>query len=126
MKTGCGDRDYIQMPPKPSFNPPKEFYATTLHELMHWSEYRLGWKGTYAEGELRAEIGACYALAELNVPQSDDLSNHHAYLENWLAALRNDPRFIFVASTAASKAADFVLSFSRSHEPVDLDPILAD
>ena len=87
---------------------------------MHWSEHRLDWEGNYAEGELRAEIGACYALAELGVPQSDDLTNHHAYLESWLAALQRDPRFIFAASTAASKAADFVLSFSRITEPTDV------
>ena len=119
------DGDFIQLPNKQSFTQPKEFYATALHELMHWSEHRLEWEGNYAEGELRAEIDACYALAELGVPQSDDLTNHHAYLESWLAALQRDPRFIFAASTAASKAADFVVSFSRSTEPTDVpDEIL--
>ena len=111
------DGDFIQLPIKESFSSPKEFYSTALHELMHWSECRLDWQGNYAEGELRAEIGACYAAAELNVPQSDDLTNHHAYLNNWLAALERDPRYIFAASSAASKAADFVLSFSRQTEP---------
>ena len=75
------DGDFIQMPHKGTFDSPKEFYSTALHELMHWSEHRLEWQGNYAEGELRAEIGACYALSELNVPQSDDLTNHHAYLQ---------------------------------------------
>ena len=64
-----------------------------------------------AEGELRAEIAAAYMLAELGVPQSSDMSNHQAYLKNWLQALRNDNKYIFRASTAANKAADFVLSF---------------
>lgn len=105
--------DFIQMPLRHHFNPQSEFYATALHELMHWSESRLQWTGTYAEGELRAEIGACYALTELGVPQSDDLTNHQAYVKSWLKALESDPRFIFAASTAASKATDFVLSFSR-------------
>ncbi len=51
---------------------------------MHWSECRLEWEGNYAEGELRRN-GACYALAELGVPQSDDLTNHHAYWKvGWL------------------------------------------
>jgi len=108
------DGDFIQMPNKQTFVAPKEFYATALHELMHWSERRVGWTGSYGEGELRAEIGACYSLSELGVPQSDDLTNHHAYLENWLAALRSDPRFIFAASSEASKAADYVLSFNRT------------
>jgi antirestriction protein ArdC len=110
--------DFIQLPHQHTFSPPKEYYATALHELMHWSEQRLGWSGNYAEAELRAEIGACYALAELGVPQSDDLTNHHAYLESWLTALASDPRFIFSAATAASKGADFVLGFSREREAV--------
>ena len=56
-------------------------------------------------------------LAELGVPQSEDLTNHQSYVQNWLKALRNDNRFIFKASTAANKAADYVLSFSRQPEP---------
>ena len=111
------DCDYIQVPPKTKFLKESEFYATCFHELSHWSESRTEWKGDYAEGELRAEIAAAYMLTELGVPQSEDLSNHHAYLKSWLQALRNDNRYIFKASTAANKAADFVLSFSRQPEP---------
>ncbi len=77
-----GDGDFIQCPHKHQFREEKEYYATMLHELTHWSEHRLKWKGSYAEGELRAEIGACYALAELGVPQSDDLTNHQAYVQD--------------------------------------------
>jgi antirestriction protein ArdC len=51
----------------------------------------------------------------LGVPATD-LTNHVAYLANWLQAMRNDPRFIFMASAQASKAADFILSFSRKVE----------
>ena len=32
--------------------------------------------------------------------------------------MKGDPRFIFVASGLASKAADFILSFSRKPESV--------
>jgi antirestriction protein ArdC len=55
--------------------------------------------------------------AELNVPQSADLSNHQAYVKTWLHQLRNDNRYIFRASTAANKAADYLLSFSRQPDP---------
>jgi antirestriction protein ArdC len=112
-RPSASEPDFIQLPHKGKFSSEKEYYATTLHELLHWSEVRLKWTGSYTEGELRAEIGACYALSELGVPQSDDLSNHQAYVQNWLSALERDPRCIFAASSAASKAADFVLSFSR-------------
>lgn len=124
--TLSGDGDYIQLPPKSHFHERKEYYATALHELAHWSEVRTNWTGSYAEGELRAEIAACYMLTELGVPQSDDLSNHHAYLESWLKALRNDPKFIFSCATAATKAADFVLSFGRTPTEQPQEEVLAD
>ena len=109
--------DFIQMPPKGKFPKESDFYATSFHELAHWSEKRTEWTGNYAEGELRAEISAAFMLSELGVPQSSDLSNHQSYVKNWLQALRNDNKYIFRASTAANKAADFVLSFSRQPEP---------
>ena len=64
-------------------------------------------------GELVAEIGACYLARELGVPASENLTNHVAYLANWLKAMKDDPKFIFTASSQASKAADYLLSFSR-------------
>ena len=117
--------DSITVPPKATFDCVNEFYATVLHELCHWSEHesRLNWsrkekENTYQFGELVAEIGSCYLCRELGVPASDDLSNHIAYLGSWLRAMRNDPRFIFVASAQASKSADFILGFSRKCEDV--------
>jgi antirestriction protein ArdC len=112
--------DFIQLPHMSKFVSPMEYYGTVLHEMLHWSEVRLDWTGSYAEGELRAEIGACYAMSELGVPQSDDLSNHHAYVQDWLSALQRDPHYIFSASSAASKGADFVLSFSRKTKPEEV------
>ena len=110
--------DHIQMVEKQFFSIEKEYYSTLLHELSHWSEMRCDWKGNYAEGELRAEMAAAFMAAELEIPQSDDLTNTNAYLQSWLKSLQDDSRFIFKASSAASKATEFVLSFSREAEPV--------
>lgn len=113
------DQDFIQMPPKEKFPHEQDYYAAAFHELGHWSEKRTEWNGDYAINELRAEITASYCLAELGVPQSEAMTeNHHSYLQSWLTSLKNDNRFIFKASTGASKAADFILSFSRQPEPV--------
>ena len=113
--------DYIQVPPKATFTEPIDYYETVFHELVHATEHptRLNWSrkesdNSYAMGELVAEIGACYLARELGVPASDNLTNHVAYLANWLKAMKDDPRFIFSASSQASKAADYLLSFSRS------------
>lgn len=116
--------DFIQLPPKSSFIAENEFYHTAYHELQHWSgnESRLARlsKNTrfgdraYAFEELVAEIGGCFLANEVGVPQTDDLSNQQAYLADWLRVLENDPRAIFAASTQASSATDFILSFSRT------------
>ena len=105
--------DFIIVPHEEQFHDFPAFAETLLHECCHWTEWRTGWSGSYAEGELRAEIGACFLATALGVPNSDDLANHTAYIQSWLQALENDPKFIFRASAAASKAADFILAFSR-------------
>jgi hypothetical protein len=64
-----------------------------------------------------AEIGSCYLAAELGIPMAETSENHQAYVAGWLQGLQNDHRFIFQASSQASKAADYILSFSR--EPVE-------
>jgi antirestriction protein ArdC len=117
--TENGDGDFIMLPHKFLFEVEKEYYATALHELAHWSEVRLGWTGSYALGELRAEIASAYLLAELGVPQSEDIQNCQSYLSWWVSALRDDPSCILRISTAASRAADHVLSYSRPREEAD-------
>ncbi len=76
----------------------------------------MGWSGSYALGELRAEMAAIFVTAALGIPESNDLTNHVAYLQSWFEALENDPKFLFRAAAAASKSADFILSFSRPVE----------
>ena len=114
--------DYIQMPRRSQFALP-EFFETLGHELVHWSEapHRLNWDRTrpdnsYACGELIAEIGGCYFAAELGLPVSDRLENHSAYLQHWLQQMKADPHFIFKAAAQASRAVDFIMSFSRTSE----------
>jgi antirestriction protein ArdC len=93
------------------------FAETLLHEMAHHSETegRCGWTGTYAEGELRAEMASCFLMAALGIP-GGDLTNHAAYVQSWLQALENDPRHIFKAAAAASKASDYLLGFVRPKE----------
>lgn len=121
--------DLVQVPPKDSFTEPDEYYETIFHELVHATEHpsRLDWsrkeaENSYAMGELVAEIGACYLARELGVPASENLTNHVAYLSHWLRAMRDDPRFIFTASAQGSKAADYLLSFSRPQEAAADEP----
>lgn len=111
--------DYIQMPFKSSFTSDSGFYEVMFHELAHWSEKRLGWEDSYAMNELVAEMSACFVTTELRIPQSNDfLEQHTAYLASWLTKLESDPKFIFRASSQASKASDFILAFKNKTELV--------
>jgi antirestriction protein ArdC len=119
----CPSQDYVQIPPKATFESLKEYYGTVFHELVHATEHeaRLNWSrknrdNAYALGELIAELGGVFVSRELGVPASDDMTNHVAYLKNWLQAMKNDSRFIIQASAQASKAASYILSFSRKEE----------
>lgn len=111
--------DYIRMPRREQFGIP-EYYETLFHEVAHWTEHptRLNWDrslpgNSYALGELRAELAGCYLAGETGVPILEALDNHAAYIRHWLAAMKANPKFIFKATSLASKAVDYVLGFSR-------------
>jgi antirestriction protein ArdC len=113
--------DYIQLPNRDQFVAP-EYYETVFHELTHWTEHstRLNWDRAnegYALGELIAELGSCYLAGGLGLPIGENLANHTAYLKHWLSGMHSDSRFIFKAAAQASRAVDFLLSFSRPNQP---------
>ena len=114
-------KDYVEVPPKASFILGKgglaSWYETVFHELCHWSEPRLKWSQSYAMNELRAEMGAAFLAAEIGIPSyGRPTSNHASYLESWIKTMKEDHRVIFRISSAASAAADCILSFSRAQE----------
>jgi len=53
-------------------------------------------------------------MGELGLPTTTNMTNHAAYLKCWLTGMNNDPKFIFRAAAQASKAVEFVMSFSRN------------
>jgi len=91
------------------------YYATVLHELVHWTgaahrlDRTLAFKAKtdIAAEELIAEIGAAFLCADLhvsNTPRPD----HAAYVANWLELLRGDARAIFAAARSANTAASYL------------------
>lgn len=114
--------DRIEMPPygqfidTPTASAAEGYYATVLHELIHWTspphrcDRDLGKRfgdHAYAREELVAEIGAAFLCAGLSItlePRPD----HAAYLASWLAVLKSDKRAIFTAAALAQKAVDWL------------------
>lgn len=117
--------DYVQVPPQPAFFDQINFYRTALHELCHASGHpsRLNRNLTnafgskdYAREELIAEMGSAFLCASLGIVPT---VRHADYLASWLTVLREDNRAIFRAASAATKAADWLLT--RHHEALNAD-----
>jgi antirestriction protein ArdC len=109
--------DYIQVPRPEAYFEPINWHRTALHELGHWSgaSTRLardlsGGFGSksYAREELVAEMTAAFTCATLGITPT---VRHADYIGSWLEVLREDDRAIVRAASAASKAAEFLLTF---------------
>ncbi|HDS2561321.1 TPA: DUF1738 domain-containing protein [Klebsiella aerogenes] len=107
--------DEIWLPERHLFTDAANFYATGLHELVHWSgaRSRLGreMKGVfgsqeYAFEELIAELGSAFLMADLGIAGE---VQHENYIGSWLEALKSDKRYLFKAASAASKAHLFLI-----------------
>ncbi len=90
--------DEIWLPERHLFSDAANFYATGLHELVHWSgaKNRLNreMKGKfgserYAFEELIAELGSVFLMADLGIAGE---VQYESYIASWLKALKNDKR----------------------------------
>ncbi|CAI0837850.1 DNA primase TraC [Serratia proteamaculans] len=107
--------DEIHLPERYLFADAANFYATGLHELVHWSggksrlnremKGKFGSEG-YAFEELIAELGSAFLMADLGIVGA---VQHESYIASWLKALRNDKRYIFKAASSASKAHRYLM-----------------
>ncbi|MCI4117197.1 zincin-like metallopeptidase domain-containing protein, partial [Dickeya dianthicola] len=107
--------DEVWLSERHLFSDAANFYATGLHELVHWSgaktrlnremKGKFGSDG-YAFEELIAELGSAFLMADLGIVGE---VKHESYIASWLKALKNDKRYIFKATSAASKAHRYLM-----------------
>jgi len=110
--------DYIRLPAFEAFESEERYWATALHELVHWTgaksrlgrEFGLRGSEAYAFEELVAEMGAAFLCARLGVPAIDRHAG--AYLQHWMQAGRQDKRAFAKAASLAQKATDYVLELA--------------
>ena len=117
--------DVVKMPDAQLFTAPEHYYATLLHELVHWSGHksRLNRPGivethafnsvSYAFEELIAEIGSAFLCAEYGV--RGDL-RHEGYVQSWIKIMEDKPNAIFQASSAAQSAFDYLLALDLEQQ----------
>jgi len=106
--------DFIMLPPFEAFKSGTGYYETALHELVHWSGHgkrcnrqfgkRFGDRA-YAAEELVAELGAAFMCAEFGY---DAVTQHAAYIQNWIKMIKDDPKAFVTASSKASQAVEYL------------------
>ena len=114
--------DFIMLPPFEAFKSGVGYYETALHELVHWSGNparcnrqfgkRFGDRA-YAAEELVAELGAAFMCAEFGY---DAVTQHAAYIQNWIDLMTDDPRAFITAASKASAAVEYLRGLALASE----------
>lgn len=133
VQTGSGtpmyvpSMDYISLPPFAAFKSSPAYYGTTFHELGHWTgaksrldrdlQGRFG-DAKYAAEELIAELTAAFISAEFGY---DNAQQNASYIASWIKLLKEDPRAIVTAASAAQKAANFLHGGDTKEEEETLE-----
>jgi antirestriction protein ArdC len=118
--------DSITLPPAGAFKDLSGYWATSLHEHIHWTGHksRLNREGItmggffgsdrYAFEELVAEMGAAFLCMKLGVKHDSLMDNHAAYLQSWVKGLKDDPKALMKAASLAAKGMNFILKADAS------------
>ncbi|MEQ8750764.1 MAG: zincin-like metallopeptidase domain-containing protein [Amphiplicatus sp.] len=109
--------DYVQVPPPAAYFEPINWHRTALHELGHASGHHsrlardqsgsFGSRKYFVE-ECVAELASAFCCAALGITPT---VRHSDYIGAWIETMREDNRAIVRATSQASKAADWLLSF---------------
>ena len=114
--------DEVSVPSMELYPNRAEFYSTLFHELTHSTGHpsRLNrlkapaffGDERYSKEELCAELGAAMLCGHCGIDNSEASDNSVAYLQNWLAALKNDTTLVVSAAAKAQLAADYILGLN--------------
>ncbi|MFN9685500.1 MAG: ArdC family protein [Cyanobacteriota bacterium] len=107
--------DRIQLPDRCAFHSAAAFYATWAHEALHSTGHPARLKRdlsatmgsmAYAREELVAELGAVLLGDRLEI--GSNVSNHAAYLSEWIKLLQGSPKLLYRLLGEARQAADLI------------------
>ena len=115
--------DKIYMPLPKQFVSKEAYYNVIFHEIAHMVghptrlnrpiENKFGSK-EYAFEEMISEITSAYIMAYLGYESR--ITDNVNYIDNWLSVMKDDKKFIILASSQAQAASDFILQFAEVEE----------
>ena len=113
--------DEVVVPMLSQYDDAAEYYSTAFHELTHSTlkKSRCNREGDnaraffgnheYSREELVAEMGAAMLCSNAGIDSDRAFRNSVAYIQNWMQALKNDPKMIVWAASRAEKAARYII-----------------
>lgn len=113
--------DVINLPPKNRFPEPHWYYGVLFHELIHSTGHQKRLNRpevsgvvsfaseAYSKEELVAEMGSGFLCNHTGILRKELLENSAAYIQNWIAMLKNDKNLLLEAASKAQKAVDYIL-----------------
>lgn len=122
--------DLVTMPPASDFidtetsTAKQSYYSTMFHELAHWTGHssRLDRLKTtrfgsidYAKEELVAELAAAMACGHLGL-SAEPRADHARYLNNWIEALDENPKYFAQACGRATRACEYLIELQDSEQ----------
>lgn len=126
-----GDRAYYspsedrcQQPFMSNFKSEEDYWATQLHELVHWTGHKsrcdrpqqVADKQAYAFEELIAEIGAAYMCSLFGMEAE---LQHVSYIDSWIKVLNDDLDAVRKAATKSFAAFEYL----RDYMPMDMEDV---
>ncbi len=114
--------DYINVPRLEQYQDTIAYYSTVVHELGHWTGHtkRLNRPGittpaaertraAYGFEELIAELTSIYVGAGHLGLVIEPRTENAQYLASWIRTLKEDPKVLWKAASAAAKAAAYLV-----------------
>lgn len=113
------ESDSIHLPLTKQFDSAEEYYSTLFHEMVHSTGHKSRLnrlelaqyhdsKSVRSKEELTAEIGAAALMNDAGIETDKTFKNSTAYIQSWIAVLKNDNNMIIQAASRAQKAVDYI------------------
>ena len=119
--------DEVRLPTFEAFDSAEGYYKTLAHELTHWTghESRLDREfgdrfgdDAYAFEELVAELGSAFLGTKFNIGDGE-IKNPARYVKHWIEMLQEDEYAIFLASSKAKEAVEYLEESAKMRQAAE-------
>lgn len=108
--------DRIILPPRSYFQDDAQYWASVIHELVHWLEWRTNWYGSLDQNELAAESATGMMESFCCLPHDTENGTINKWLPAWTKGIEANPSYLFDAVAQAERSVNYLLDLWRRKE----------